>query len=228
MQLHLLNESLESVPDGTCGEIYLGGKLARGYFKRPDLTAEKFIPHPFSQEPGARLYKTGDLGRLLPGGSIEFVGRVDDLVKVRGFRIELGEIAKTIRQHPEINDAFVLALDADSDRSRIVAYTVPNPKSTISAADLRSFVRLKLPDYMVPARFIFLEALPVSRNGKIDRKALPIPGRSRPELIRLLLLPEPRTKRNYRKSGPKPYLSSQSVCTTISLPLVGTRCWQLS
>jgi len=182
VQLHLLNDSLERVSNGTCGEIYLGGKLARGYFKRPDLTAEKFIPHPFSQEPGARLYKTGDFGRLLPSGGIEFVGRVDDLVKVRGFRIELGEIAKTIRQHPEINDAFVLALDADSDRSRIVAYAVPNLRSTISATDLRSYVRKKLPDYMVPARFIFLDALPVSPNGKIDRKALPVPGRSRPEL----------------------------------------------
>ncbi len=182
MELHLLNDSLERVPNGTCGEIYLGGKLARGYFKRPDLTAEKFIPHPFSQEPGACLYKTGDLGRLLPSGSIEFVGRVDDLVKVRGFRIELGEITKTIRQHPAINDAFVLALDADSDRSRIVAYAVPNLRSTISATDLRSYVRKKLPDYMIPARFIFLDALPVSPNGKIDRKALPVPGRSRPEL----------------------------------------------
>jgi len=182
MEFHLLNDSLEHVPNGTCGEIYLGGKLARGYFKRPDLTAEKFIPHPFSQEPGARLYKTGDLGCLLPSGNIEFVGRVDDLVKVRGFRIELGEITKTIRQHPEINDAFVLALDADSDRSRIVAYAVPNLRSTISATDLRSYVRKKLPDYMVPARFIFLDALPVSPNGKIDRKALPVPGRSRPEL----------------------------------------------
>ena len=182
VQLHLLNDSLERVADGVRGEIYLGGRLARGYFKRPDLTAEKFIPHPFSQEPGARLYKTGDLGRLLPSGSIEFVGRVDDLVKVRGFRIELGEIAKTIRQHPEIDDAFVLALDADSDRSRIVAYAVPNLRSTISATDLRSYVREKLPDYMVPARFIFLDALPVSPNGKIDRKALPVPGRSRPEL----------------------------------------------
>jgi amino acid adenylation domain-containing protein len=187
VQLHLLNESLESVPDGICGEIYLGGKLARGYFKRPDLTAEKFIPHPFSQDPGARLYKTGDLGRLLPDGSIEFVGRVDDLVKVRGFRIELGEIAKTIRQHPEINDAFVVALDADSDRSRIVAYAVPKPRSTISTTELRSYVRKKLPDYMVPTRFIFLEALPVSPNGKIDRKALPIPGRSRPELATPLI-----------------------------------------
>jgi amino acid adenylation domain-containing protein len=182
IQLYLLNESLERVADGTGGEIYLGGKLARGYFKRPDLTAEKFVPHPFSQKPGACLYKTGDLGRLLPSGSIEFVGRVDDLVKVRGFRIELGEIAKTIRQHPEINDAFVLALDSDSDSSQIVAYAVPNLRSTVSTMELRSYVRKQLPGYMVPARFIFLEALPVSPNGKIDRKALPAPGRSRPEL----------------------------------------------
>jgi acyl carrier protein len=182
MQWHLLNDSLERVANGTCGEIYLGGRVDRGYFNRPDLTAEKFIPHPFSEEPGARLYKTGDFGRLLPGGSIEFVGRVDDLVKVRGFRVELGEIAKTIRQHPEINDAFVLALDAESDHIRIVAYAVPNPRSTISVNDLRSYVQIKLPDYMVPARFIFLDALPVSPNGKIDRKALPVPGRSRPEL----------------------------------------------
>lgn len=182
VQLHFLDDSLERVANGTCGEIYLGGMLARGYFKRPDLTAEKFIPHPFSREPGARLYKTGDLGRLLPNGSIEFIGRVDDLVKVRGFRIELAEIAKTIRQHPEINDAFVLSLDSNSDSSRIVAYAVRNLRSTITATDLRSYVRKKLPDYMVPARFIFLDALPVSPNGKIDRKALPVPGRSRPEL----------------------------------------------
>ncbi len=182
VELHLLDDSLERVADGICGEIYLGGKLARGYFKRPDLTAEKFIPHPFSKESDARLYKTGDLGRHLPGGSIGFVGRVDDLVKVRGFRIELGEIAKTIRQYPEIRDAFVVALDADSDRSRIVAYAVPNSSSTISVTDLQSYVRSKLPDYMVPARFIFLDALPISPNGKIDRKALPIPGQSRPEL----------------------------------------------
>ena len=182
VELHLLDDSLERVADGICGEIYLGGKLARGYFKRPDLTAEKFIPHPFSNESDARLYKTGDLGRHLPGGSIEFVGRVDDLVKVRGFRIELGEIAKTIRQYPEIRDAFIAALDADSDRSRIVAYVVPNPRSTISVTDLQSYVRSKLPDYMVPARFIFLDALPISPNGKIDRKALPIPGQARPEL----------------------------------------------
>src|SRR6266550_1983117 len=182
IQLYLLNESLERVADGTGGEIYLGGKLARGYFKRPDLTAEKFVPHPFSQKPGACLYKTGDLGRLLPSGSIEFVGRVDDLVKVRGFRIELGEISKTIRQHSEINDAFVLALDSDSDSSQIVAYAVPNLRSTVSTMELRSYVRKQLPGYMVPARFIFLEALPVSPNGKIDRKALPAPGRSRPEL----------------------------------------------
>ena len=189
MELYLLSDSLERVPDRTCGEIYLGGKLARGYFKRPDLTAEKFIPHSFSREPGARLYKTGDFGRLLPSGSIEFVGRADDLVKIRGFRVELGEIAKTIRQHPEISDAFVLALDADSDRSRIVAYAVPRPGSTLSAADLRTFVRLKLPDYMVPARLIFLDALPVSRNGKVDRQVLPLPGRSRPQLDTPLVTP---------------------------------------
>lgn len=189
VQLHLLNESLESVPEGICGEIYLGGRLARGYYNRPDLTAEKFMPHPFSREPGVRLYKTGDLGRLLPGGSIEFVGRVDDLVKVRGFRIEPGEIAKTIRQHPEIDDAFVLAVDADSDRSRILAYAVPKATSTISTADLRSFVRSKLPDYMVPARFVLLDALPVSRSGKIDRNALPNSGRSRPELDTPLVTP---------------------------------------
>ena len=182
VQLHLLNDSLEPVINGTCGEIYLGGRLARGYFKHPDLTAEKFIPHPFSTEPGARLYKTGDLGRHLPGGSIEFVGRVDDQVKIRGFRVELGEIAKAIRQHPKISDAFVLALDADSDHSRIIAYAVPSQRSAISTEDLRAFIQLKLPDYMVPARLIFLDALPVSPNGKIDRKALPVPGRLRPAL----------------------------------------------
>jgi amino acid adenylation domain-containing protein len=172
MELHLLNESLE--PE-TSGEIYLGGKVAHGYFKRPDLTAEKFVPHPFSNEPGARLYKTGDFGRFLPDGRTEFVGRVDDLVKIRGFRVELDEVARTIRQHPEIKDAFVVALDTQSDRSRIVAYAVPNPGSNLGVAHVRSYILTRLPDYMLPARIIFLEALPVSANGKIDRKALPDP-----------------------------------------------------
>jgi amino acid adenylation domain-containing protein len=179
MELHLLDESLQP---GTSGEIYLGGKLAHGYFKRPDLTAERFLPHPFSKKPGARLYKTGDFGRFLPDGRTEFVGRVDDLVKVRGFRVELGEVARTIRQHPEIKDAFVVALDTNSDRSRIVAYAVPKPGSNLSGAHVRSYILTRLPDYMVPARIVLLDALPVSANGKTDRKALPVPGRSRPEL----------------------------------------------
>jgi amino acid adenylation domain-containing protein len=182
VQVHLLNDSLQPVADGDRGEIYLGGKLSRGYFKQPDLTAEKFIPNPLSQEPGALLYKTGDLGRRLPGGSIEFAGRVDDLVKVRGFRVELEEITKTIRQHPEIKDACVVALNTESDSSRIIAYAVRIPGSNFSAVDLRSHIRKKLPDYMSPVRFVFLEKLPVSPNGKIDRKALPDPVRSRPEL----------------------------------------------
>ena len=175
VQVHLLNDSLVSVADGDRGEIYLGGKLARGYFRHPYLTAEKFIPNPLSHEPGALLYRTGDLGRRLPGGSIEFAGRVDDLVKVRGFRVELGEVARTIRQHPEIKDAFVVALDTNSDRSRIVAYAVPNPGSNLRGAHVRSYILTRLPDYMVPARIVLLDALPVSANGKIDRKALPDP-----------------------------------------------------
>jgi amino acid adenylation domain-containing protein len=179
MELHLLDESLQPA---TSGEIYLGGKLAHGYFKRPDLTAERFLPHPFSKKPGARLYKTGDFGRFLPDGRTEFVGRVDDLVKVRGFRVELGEITKAIRQHPEVKDAFVVALDANSDRSRIVAYVVPNPESNLRSAHVRSYILTRLPDYMLPARIVLLDALPVSANGKVDRKALPVPGRSRPEL----------------------------------------------
>jgi amino acid adenylation domain-containing protein len=179
VELHLLNDSMEP---GTSGEIYLGGKLAHGYFKRPDLTAERFVPHPFSSEPGTRLYRTGDFGRFLPDGRTEFVGRADDLVKIRGFRVELGEVARTIRQHPEIKDAFVVALDSNSGHNRIVAYAVPNPGSHLGAGHIRSYIRTRLPDYMAPARIMLLETLPVSANGKIDRKALPVPGRSRPEL----------------------------------------------
>jgi amino acid adenylation domain-containing protein len=182
VQLHLLNDSLEPVADGDRGEIYLGGKLSRGYFGHPDLTAEKFIPNPLSHEPSALLYKTGDLGRRLPGGSIEFAGRVDDLIKVRGFRVELEEIAKAIRGFSTVKDACVIALDAESESSRIVAYVVPDLQSTFSASELRSYVQKILPEYMMPVRFIVLDTLPVSANGKIDRKALPLPERSRPEL----------------------------------------------
>ena len=159
--------------------MHIGGVgLARGYLNRPDLTAEKFIPDPFSAEPGARLYKTGDLARYLPDGNIEFLGRADHQVKIRGFRIELEEIEAALRQHPAVRQAAVLAREDAPGEKRLVAYVV----AKATAEELRRSVRDKLPDHMVPAVVVLLDALPLLSNGKIDRRALPAPDRARPEL----------------------------------------------
>jgi amino acid adenylation domain-containing protein len=171
VELHMLDESLQP---GTSGEIYLGGKLAHGYFKRPDLTAERFVPHPFSDKPGARLYKTGDFGRFLPYGRTEFVGRVDDLVKIRGFRVALGEVEAVLRQHPDIQQA-VVADRAIGGDNRLIGYFVTEHNRNLKIGELREFLRKKLPEYMIPAEFIFLQQLPLTPNGKVDRRALPTP-----------------------------------------------------
>ncbi|HEY7124271.1 MAG TPA: amino acid adenylation domain-containing protein [Ktedonobacterales bacterium] len=181
--LYVLDQQLQLVPVGIPGELYIGGEgLARGYLNRPDLTAERFIPDPFSDESNARLYKTGDLVRYLPDGNLVFLGRLDHQVKVRGFRVELEEIENRLGQHPGIREAIVLAREGQPGEKQLVAYVVPHQQSGPSRQELRSFLREHLPEYMVPAAFVFLDRLPLSPNGKIDVRALPTPEGSAPEL----------------------------------------------
>ncbi len=170
MQVFVLDRALQPVPTGVAGELYIGGVgLARGYLGRPDLTAEVFIANAFSETPGSRLYKTGDLARLRPDGNIEVLGRVDDQVKIRGFRVELGEIEAVLGQHPEVRDAVVL-VHQDGATKRLVAYVVS--REPVAVEDLQSFLGDRLPAYMVPGVFVPLETLPLNPNGKVDRKAL--------------------------------------------------------
>ncbi|MBD2360527.1 amino acid adenylation domain-containing protein [Anabaena minutissima FACHB-250] len=183
-QLYILNESLQPQPIGVPGELYIGGAgLARGYLNRPELTAEKFISNPFEEAKSSRLYKTGDLARYLPNGDIEYLGRIDHQVKIRGFRVELGEIEAVLSQHPGIQNSVVVAHEDESGNQRLIGYVVPNSKSEIpKSSDLRDFLKQKLPDYMVPAVLVMLKTLPLTSNGKVDRKALPAPEQVRPEL----------------------------------------------
>ncbi len=176
VRIYLLDADLHFVPVGVPGEIHIGGAgVARGYLNRPELTAEKFIPDPFSSEPGARMYKTGDLARWLPDGQIEFIGRVDFQVKIRGFRIELGEIEAQILQHPAIKDAVVVARGQKAGEKSLVAYYIPHDGQSIDAQELREFLKERLPHYMVPSAFVALEKFPLTPNGKVDRRALPDP-----------------------------------------------------
>ena len=174
-QLFVLDRHLQPVPIGVVGELYLGGGgLARGYFARPDLTAERFIPHPFAQEPGARLYKTGDFVRYLPDGNLEFLGRRDHQVKIRGFRIELGEIESALLKHPGVREAVVVARQERPGNKRLVAYVVPRAGQAPEAAELRRVLKERLPEYMVPATFFLLPRFPLTPNGKVDVRALPL------------------------------------------------------
>jgi amino acid adenylation domain-containing protein len=175
-QMYILDRSMQPVPIGVAGELHIGGvQVARGYLNRPELTAEKFIPDPFSGDPQARLYKTGDLVRYLPDGNIEFLGRLDFQIKIRGFRIELGEIEAVLGQHPAVREAVVVAREDAPRDKRLVAYVIPELQSSPSRSELCDYLRRKLPEYMVPAAFVQLEALPLTPNGKIDRRSLPAP-----------------------------------------------------
>jgi amino acid adenylation domain-containing protein len=172
-QVYVLDAELQPVSIGVTGEIHIAGVgLARGYLGRPDFTADKFVPNPFAGEPGERLYKTGDMGRYLSDGRIEFVGRLDDQVKIRGFRIELGEIETVLATHPAVREAVVMARGEKTDKS-LVAYVVARPGNAADTEELRQFMRRRLPEYMIPAHILFLAKLPLNANGKIDRKALP-------------------------------------------------------
>jgi aspartate racemase len=179
---YLLDESLRPVPIGALGELHIGGPaVARGYVNRPDLTAEKFIPDPFSRNRGARLYKTGDLVRYRSDGNIEFLGRVDNQIKIRGFRVELEEIEQALRSHSGVLDCVVvLHEDSDGDK-RLCAYVVREPRSELKSSELRNYLKTKLPSYMVPASFELIEALPLLPSGKINRRALPTPRFTRLE-----------------------------------------------
>ena len=171
---HILNEQLQPVPMGTGGELHIGGAgVAQGYHNLPEKTAERFIPSPF--EAGARLYKTGVLVRQRPDGVIEFLGRADFQVKIRGFRIEPGEIEARLEAHPQIIQQIVIVKEDDSGNKRLVAYIVPQSETTLTDRAVRDFVAEALPEYMVPSAFVFLDALTLTTNGKVDRQSLPEP-----------------------------------------------------
>ena len=180
VEIHVLGPRFEPLPVGVAGELLIGGRgLARGYLNRPELSAERFVPHPFAAErndPGARLYRSGDLARRLSDGRVEFLGRIDHQVKVRGFRIELGEVEAALRAQAGVKDVVVLARnDSGGNADRLVAYLLAEPDRELSPADLKAALSARLPDYMVPAAFVALPAFPLTANGKVDRKALPAP-----------------------------------------------------
>lgn len=186
------DDPLIPVPVGEPGEVYIGGLgLARGYLNRPELTSERFIHDPFSDDPGARLYKTGDLARYLPDGSIEYIGRIDHQVKIRGFRVELGDIESALSQYSAVRQAAVVAKEDASGSKRLVAYIVPLEPSEKKnlVPQLCTFLKEKLPNYMVPSVFVVMESLPLTPNGKIDRRSLPEPKNSRSALAEVFIAP---------------------------------------
>ncbi len=176
IQVYLLDPYLQLVHVGVPGELFIGGEgLARGYLNRPELTAEKFMPNPFSRQPGERLYRTGDLARYRAKGKLEFLGRLDTQVKLRGFRVELGEIETVLSQHEQVAQSVVMIREDRPGDRRLVAYLVPEEGNRLSPKELRRFLQLSLPDYMVPSAFVTLEAMPLTSNKKVDRRALPPP-----------------------------------------------------
>jgi amino acid adenylation domain-containing protein len=201
LKFYILDAHQNPVPIGVPGEVCVGGAgLARGYIDRAELTAEQFIPNPFSALPGDRLYRSGDLARRLSGGDIEYLGRIDAQVKIRGFRIEPGEIESALAQHPAVREVTVVAREEAGEEAenlksdkRLVAYMVPRHDAA-PISDLRNFLKRKLPEYMIPSAFVFLDSLPLTPNGKIDRRALPDPDEGRPELQRAFLAPRTRTE----------------------------------
>lgn len=191
-QVYILDQNLEPTPIEVPGELFIGGDgLARGYLHRVDLTTEKFIPNPYSKNPEARMYRTGDLARFLADGTIEFLGRIDHQVKIRGFRIELGEIETVLSQHSVIREAVVVPQEYDSGDKRLVAYIVPQQKLKLpTSKELYKYLKGKLPDYMVPSAFVFLDALPLTPNNKLDRRALPKPDKTNLNLEEEYLAPQ--------------------------------------
>jgi acyl carrier protein len=177
VQIYILDNNMRQIPVGETGEIYIGGAgLARGYRNRPDLTAEKFVANPFSFEPEARLYKTGDLARFLPDGQIAFRGRVDEQIKIRGYRIEPAEIVKVLDEHPAVQASAVVAREMEAGDKTLVAYIVPASSIDPTHTELRNFIASRMPQYMLPAIFVKIDVLPLNNSGKVDRGALPAPS----------------------------------------------------
>jgi amino acid adenylation domain-containing protein len=193
VQVYVLDQRLRPVPIHVPGELYIGGEsLARGYRNQPALTAEKFVRDPFSQDAGARLYKTGDLVRWLPDGNLEFLGRMDHQVKIRGYRIEPGEIEALLNRHPAVRESVIIATEAARGQKQLIAYLIAKGESKPGTKELADFLRTKLPDYMVPSAFVFLSAWPLTPNGKVDRNALPAPDQSSFKSSRAFVAPRNR------------------------------------
>jgi amino acid adenylation domain-containing protein len=176
-QLYVLNQQLQLVPRGVTGELHVSGEgLARGYVNRPELTAERFIPNPFSSEPGVRMYRTGDLVRYQPDATMECLGRIDHQLKIRGYRIELGEIESVLGAHPAVKTNAVVLREDVAGEKQLVAYVVPKQENSPSSSELRTYLKTKVPDWMVPSAILLIEQMPMTTNGKVDRKALPAPA----------------------------------------------------
>jgi amino acid adenylation domain-containing protein len=189
-QLFIMEKSSAPAPVGVAGELCVSGVgLGAGYLNDAELTADRFIPHPFAREGGERLYRTGDLARYLPSGDIEYLGRMDHQVKLRGFRVEPGEIEAVLGQHLAVRETVVIAREVEPTDKRLVAYVVPARGCAPTAGELRSFLKEKMPEYMIPSTYVVLESLPLTPNGKVDRRALPAPDRDRPELENLCVTP---------------------------------------
>jgi aryl carrier-like protein len=177
-QVYVLDSYREPVPVGAVGELYIGGDgLARDYLHDADSTAAKFVDHPFSEDPGARLYRTGDKARWRGNGTLEFLGRLDRQAKIRGFRVEPGEIEAVLKQHPEVHEA-VVEVSADSREKRLLAYFTSDPQNPLRISVLRKYLSERLPRFMIPAEFVALDRLPLTVNGKVDRRALPAAERA--------------------------------------------------
>jgi amino acid adenylation domain-containing protein len=195
VRVYLLDGHLEPVPVGLAGEIYVGGDgLARGYVHRPDLTAERFVPDPFAAEPDARLYRTGDLARYLPDGTLDFLGRADDQVKLRGYRIEPREVELALEQHPAIGQAVVSAREDVPGELRLVAYVRGGREAMPTLTAIRHFLRARVPDYMLPVALVPVDRFPLTPSGKVDRRALPTPERARPDLEASFVAPRNATE----------------------------------
>jgi aryl carrier-like protein len=195
-EIYLLDEHLGLVPRGVVGEVCIGGEgLAYGYLHGAERTAERFVPHPFvgtgqaRVQPGARLYRTGDVARFRVDGALEFLGRIDSQVKLRGYRIELGEIEAALMAHPSLQDGVVVVREDVPGEKHLVAYLVARQGQTLSQSDLRTYLQARLPSYMIPSTFVVLEALPLTSNGKVDRRALPPPDAERSQAEKTVLAP---------------------------------------
>jgi acyl-coenzyme A synthetase/AMP-(fatty) acid ligase/acyl carrier protein len=176
-RMYVLDGNQRPVPLGAMGELCIGGeKLARGYFGRPELTAQRFIPNPWSEIGGERLYRTGDLAKYRADGTLDYAGRIDHQVKVRGFRIELGEVEAALRAHDGVKDVVVTATEGIGERKRLIGYVVEKRPGSAGANDLRRYLKPKLPEFMIPSAYVVLDRMPLNRNGKVDRRALPAPA----------------------------------------------------